>query len=157
MIQRQAIFPGSFDPFTAGHESVVERALPLFDKIIVAVGDNISKHTMLSIEKRIDIINKVFKDNNKIEVISYSGLTVELAKKNNCQYILRGLRTSADFEFERAIGQTNKLLNEDIETVFILTKPEHTFISSSIVRDVHKNNGDLTPFLPKGITKEDLG
>jgi pantetheine-phosphate adenylyltransferase len=157
MIQRQAIFPGSFDPFTAGHESVVERALPLFDKIIIGVGDNISKSTMLNIETRISIIKKVFPDSDKIEVVPYSGLTVEFAKKNNCKYILRGLRTSADFEFERAIGQTNKLLNEDIETVFILTKPEHTFISSSIVRDVYKNNGDLTPFLPKGITKEDLG
>ncbi len=157
MILRQTIFPGSFDPFTAGHKSVVERALPLFDKIIIAVGDNISKQTMLSIEKRIELIKKVFKGNDKINVVSYSGLTVELAKKNNCQYILRGLRTSADFEFERAIGQTNKLLNEEIETIFILTKPEHTFISSSIVRDVYKNNGDITPFLPKGITKEDLG
>ncbi len=156
MTQRQALFPGSFDPFTAGHESVIERALPLFDKIIIAVGENISKHNMLSIDKRIQLINKVFTGNDKIKVVSYSGLTVEFAKKNNCRYILRGLRTSADFEFERAIGQTNKLLNNDIETVFILTKPEHTFISSSIVRDVHKNNGDLSKFLPKGITKDDL-
>ncbi len=156
MMQKKAIFPGSFDPFTAGHESVVERALPLFEKIFIAVGENISKHNMLSIEKRIELIEKVFKGDNKIEVVSYSGLTVEFAKKNNCQYILRGLRTSADFEFERAIGQTNKLLNEEVETVFILTKPEHTFISSSIVRDVYKNNGDLTPFLPKGICMKDF-
>ncbi|PLX07906.1 MAG: pantetheine-phosphate adenylyltransferase [Marinilabiliales bacterium] len=156
MTKRQAIFPGSFDPFTAGHESVVERALPLFDKIIIAVGDNISKHTLLSLDKRIAIIKKVFKDNSKIEVVSYSGLTVEFAKTKKCKYILRGLRTSADFEFERAIGQTNKLLDDDVETVFILTKPEHTFISSSIVRDVFKNNGDLSQFLPKGITRKDL-
>lgn len=156
MIQKQAIFPGSFDPFTAGHESVVERALPLFDKIIIAVGENISKHNMLSIEKRIDLIKKVFSANNKIEVFSYSGLTVDFARKQNCKYILRGLRTSADFEFERAIGQTNKILNQEIETVFILTKPEHTFVSSSIVRDIFKNNGDLTPFLPKGISVKDF-
>lgn len=156
MTNKSAIFPGSFDPFTAGHKSVVERALPLFDKIIIAVGDNISKNTLLSLDKRITIIKKVFAANPKIEVVSYSGLTVEFAKKNNCGFILRGLRTSADFEFERAIGQTNKLLNDEIETVFILTKPEHTFISSSIVRDVFKNNGDLTQFLPEGISRKDL-
>lgn len=156
MIERNAIFPGSFDPFTAGHESVVERALPLFDKIIIAVGDNIAKTTLLSLNKRIELIQKVFDGNKQVEVISYSGLTVDFAKVHNCNFILRGLRTSADFEFERAIGQTNKLLNEQIETIFILTKPEHTFISSSIVRDVFKNNGDLTHFLPNRITKEDL-
>ncbi len=157
MTERNAIFPGSFDPFTAGHESVVERALPLFDKIIIAVGDNISKTTMLSLSKRIELIKIVFKGNTKVEVVSYTGLTVDFAKISNCKFILRGLRTAADFEFERAIGQANKLLNGQIETVFILTKPEHTFISSSIVRDVFKNNGDLTLFLPNGITKQDFG
>ncbi len=156
MKEKISIFPGSFDPFTAGHESVVQRALPLFDKIIIGVGDNIEKNTLLSLDKRIKIIKKVFEGNKKIEVMSYSGLTVDFAQKNNCKYILRGLRTAADFEFERAIGQTNKLLDESIETVFILTKPEHTFISSSIVRDVFKNKGNLTQLLPSNITKEDL-
>ncbi len=156
MNSKKAIFPGSFDPFTIGHESVVNRALPLFDKIIIAVGDNDSKNTLLSIEKRISIIEKVFESISQVEVKSYSGLTVEFCKENDCKFILRGLRTSADFEFERAIGQTNKLLYEEIETVFILTKPEHTFISSSIVRDIMKNKGDLTPFLPKKISTKDL-
>jgi len=154
--RRTALFPGSFDPFTIGHESVVKRALPLFDKIIIGIGGNNSKTTMLSIEKRIKIIEKVFRDEPKIEIRTYSGLTIDFCKKNDCDYILRGLRTSADFEFERAIGQTNKLLDKDIETVFILTLPEHTFISSSIVRDILKNNGDFTMFMPSGINKEDL-
>jgi len=156
MNSKKAIFPGSFDPFTTGHESVIIRALPLFDKIIIAVGDNNSKNNLLSIEKRISIIEKVFDDESKVEVMSYSGLTVEFCKQHDCKFILRGLRTSADFEFERAIGQTNKILNQEVETVFILTKPEHTFISSSIVRDIMKNKGDLTSFLPNKISNKDL-
>lgn len=154
--ERRAIFPGSFDPFTAGHESVVKRALPLFDKIIIGVGNNNTKSSFLSVEKRIKIIEKVFAGESKIEIKKYSGLTVEFCRANNCQFILRGLRTSADFEFERAIGQTNKLLDEVIETVFILTLPEHTFISSSIVRDIIKNKGNIKPFVPKGIDEKDF-
>ena len=153
---RIALFPGSFDPFTVGHHSVINRALPLFDKIIIGIGDNNSKSTLLSIEKRISIIEKIFSQESKIAVKTYSGLTVDFCRQNNCNFILRGLRTSADFEFERAIGQTNKVLDEGIETVFLLTLPEHTFISSSIVRDVLKNNGNLTHFLPEGITRNDL-
>jgi pantetheine-phosphate adenylyltransferase len=156
MNKKFALFPGSFDPFTVGHESVVRRALPLFDKIIIGVGDNITKSTLLSIEKRILLIEKVFHNEPKIEIKAYSGLTVDFCKYNNCGFILRGLRTSADFEFERAIGQTNKLLENSIETVFLLTLPEHTFISSSIVRDIMKNNGNLQAFLPSGITQKDL-
>jgi len=154
--QKIALFPGSFDPFTIGHESVVRRAMPLFDKIIIGVGDNNSKSTLLDINKRIAIINKVFAGESNIEVKTYSGLTVDFCKKTNSNFILRGLRTSADFEFERAIGQTNKLLDENIETVFILTLPEHSFISSSIVRDIIKNKGNLLPFLPTGISISDL-
>ena len=154
--ERYAIFPGSFDPFTAGHESVVKRALPLFDKIIIGVGDNNTKSGFLSVEKRIKIIEKVFAGEPKIEIKKYSGLTVEFCRQNGCQFILRGLRTSADFEFERAIGQTNKLLDVGIETVFILTLPEHTFISSSIVRDIIKNKGNLKPFVPDGICEKDF-
>jgi pantetheine-phosphate adenylyltransferase len=154
--ERCAIFPGSFDPFTAGHESVVKRALPLFDKIIIGVGDNNTKSGFLSVEKRIKIIEKVFAGEPKIEIKKYSGLTVEFCRQNDCKFILRGLRTSADFEFERAIGQTNKLLDESIETVFILTLPEHTFISSSIVRDIIKNKGNIKPFIPDGIDEKDF-
>jgi pantetheine-phosphate adenylyltransferase len=154
--ERIALFPGSFDPFTVGHESVVKRALPLFDKIIIGIGDNNTKSGFVSMEKRVAIINKVFSGEPKVEVMTYTGLTVEFCKKNNCNFILRGLRTSADFEFERAIGHTNKLLDEYIETVFILTLPEHTFISSSIVRDIMKNKGNLKPFLPESISIEDF-
>ena len=153
---RIALFPGSFDPFTVGHESIVRRALPLFDKIIIGIGENNSKTSLLNVDKRLEIISKVFRDETKIEICTYRGLTVDFCLEKGCNYILRGLRTSADFEFERAIGQTNKLINSNIETVFLLTLPEHTFISSGIVRDVLKNNGPVEKFLPKGITKEDL-
>ncbi|MDD3739978.1 MAG: pantetheine-phosphate adenylyltransferase [Bacteroidales bacterium] len=154
--KRNAIFPGSFDPFTIGHESVVKRALPLFDKIIIGVGDNTSKTTMFDLERRIEYIKMVFFGEPKIEIKAYSGLTVDFCKENNCKFILRGLRTSADFEFERAIGQTNKLLNNNIETVFILTLPEHTFISSSIVRDIIKNKGDIKHFIPSCLSPKDF-
>lgn len=154
--ERCAIFPGSFDPFTVGHESVVRRALPLFDKIIIGVGDNNTKTGFLSVEKRVNIVKKVFAGEPKIEIKTYSGLTVDFCRKNNCSFILRGLRTSADFEFERAIGQTNKLLNDGIETVFILTLPEHSFISSSIVRDIIKNNGNIKPFIPTCVDEKDF-
>jgi pantetheine-phosphate adenylyltransferase len=155
-IEKIALFPGSFDPFTVGHESVVRRALNLFDKIIIGIGDNNTKSSFISISKRISVIEKLFANDPKIQILTYSGLTVDFCKKNNCNFILRGLRTSADFEFERAIGQTNMLLDNEIETVFLLTLPEHSFISSSIVRDIFKNNGNLNGFLPEGICREDL-
>lgn len=153
---RIALFPGSFDPITVGHESVIRRALPMFDKIIVGVGVNSEKSAMLPSEKRVELIKKVFADEPKVEVVTYSGLTVDFCKTNNISFILRGLRTSADFEFERSIGHANQLLDKNIETVFMLTLPEHTFISSSIVRDIAKNNGDISAFLPKAIGREDF-
>lgn len=153
---RIALFPGSFDPITIGHESVIRRALPMFDKIIVGVGVNSEKSAMLPSEKRVELIKKVFADEPKVEVVTYSGLTVDFCKANNISFILRGLRTSADFEFERSIGHANQLLDKNIETVFMLTLPEHTFISSSIVRDIAKNNGDISAFLPKAIGRKDF-
>lgn len=153
---RIALFPGSFDPITVGHESVIRRALPMFDKIIVGVGVNSEKSAMLPSEKRVELIKKVFVDEPKVEVVTYSGLTVDFCKANNISFILRGLRTSADFEFERSIGHANQLLDKNIETIFMLTLPEHTCISSSIVRDIAKNNGDISAFLPKAITRDDL-
>lgn len=150
-MSKVALFPGSFDPFTVGHESLVYRALPLFDKIIIGVGANQDKKGFFPHEKRIEWIKALFQGNPKIEVMTYEGLTVDFCDHIGADYILRGLRTSADFEFERAIGQTNKSLHPDIETVFLLTHPEHTFISSSIVRDVYKHGGDIKPFLPKGM------
>ncbi len=153
---RIALFPGSFDPITVGHESVIRRALPMFDKIIVGVGVNSEKSAMLPSEKRVELIKKVFADEPKVEVVTYSGLTVDFCKANNISFILRGLRTSADFEFERSIGHANQLLDKNIETVFMLTLPEHTCISSSIVRDIAKHNGDISVFLPKAIGREDF-
>ncbi|HBH47776.1 MAG TPA: pantetheine-phosphate adenylyltransferase [Bacteroidales bacterium] len=149
--QRIALFPGSFDPFTVGHESVVRRAMPLFDKIIIAIGYNINKRGYFPLEKRIGWINNVFEGEDKIKVTSYSMLTIDYCKEVGAQFILRGLRTSADFEYERAIGQTNRLLEQGIETVFLLTESHHTFITSTIVRDVIRYGGDASAFLPEKI------
>ncbi len=154
-MEKVAVFPGSFDPFTVGHESIVLRALSLFDKIIIAVGYNTNKKSFFSIEQRLAIIKKVFEGESRIEVISYEGLTVELCKRINVYYILRGLRTSDDFEFERAIGQVNKAMLHEIESVFLLTAPEHSFINSTIVRDILIHNGDPSLFLPKSINIKD--
>jgi pantetheine-phosphate adenylyltransferase len=151
MERRIAVFPGSFDPFTIGHESIVKRALPLFDKIIIAIGKNTNKDDYFSLDKRIEWINTVFADENKVEVVAYSGLTVDFCKETGAQYILRGVRTSSDFEYERAIGQMNRAMDTKIETIFLLTQPEHTFITSTIVRDVIRHGGDASRFLPKRI------
>jgi pantetheine-phosphate adenylyltransferase len=150
-MNRIAVFPGSFDPITRGHESIILRALPLFEKVIVAVGENSEKRSYFSLEQRLAWLNQVFQSETGVEVVSYSGLTVDFCRKINASYILRGLRTSADFEFERGIGQINKLIYPDIETVFLLTLPEYTSVSSSIVRDVIRNGGDVTQFIPESI------
>lgn len=156
MAQKTAVFPGSFDPFTVGHESVVRRAFTFFDKIIISVGVNATKNTYFSIEQRIEMINEVFASDNNVEVSSFSGLTVDYCKKINARYILRGLRTAADFEYERAIAQTNKALYNEIESVFLLTMPEHTMINSTIVRDVIRNGGNAAKFLPAGMKLPDV-
>jgi len=150
-MEKVAVFPGSFDPFTVGHESIVLRALPIFDKIIIAVGYNANKKSYFLIEQRLAIIKKVFENQPRVEVISYEGLTVELCKKINVHYILRGLRTSDDFEFERAIGQVNKAMLPEVESVFLLTAPEHSFVNSTVIRDILLHNGDPSQFLPKSI------
>jgi pantetheine-phosphate adenylyltransferase len=146
-----AVFPGTFDPFTIGHEAIVRRALKLFDKVVVAVGKNLSKSTLFTLDQRLAIVNDVFADEPKVEIVGYEGLTVDFCRKLGSQFILRGLRTAADFEYERAIGQVNKALGPDIETVFILTSPEHTPINSTIVRDILINNGDASIFLPTSV------
>ena len=156
MTEKIAVFPGSFDPFTIGPEEIVNRGLSIFDQIIVAVGVNAVKVEFLNIDTRIELIRKVFKDEPRVKVVSYSGLTVDFCKQIGANFIIRGLRTAADFEYERAIGQINKAMFSDIETVFLLTSPKHTFISSTIVRDIFVNGGDVTNFLPSNITTEDL-
>lgn len=150
-MEKIAVFPGSFDPFTIGHESVLKRALPIFDKVIVMLGINNTKKGLFTIESRKQMIIDLFKDEPKVSVDEYSGLTVDFCKKVGATHLLRGLRTSADFEYERAIAQVNKKMYNDIETVFLLTMPEHTPVNSSVVRDILKHNGDVSMFLPTGL------
>ena len=147
-MERIAVFPGSFDPITRGHESIIRRAMPLFDQIINAIGENQEKTGFFSLEQRINWIKAVFQDDPAVSVESYKGLTVEFCKLKKARFLLRGLRTSADFEFERSIGQINKKLEPGIETVFLLTMPEHTALNSSIVRDILRNGGDASQFVP---------
>ena len=149
--EKIALFPGSFDPFTIGHQSIVDRALPMFDKIIIALGYNSNKTGFFSVEERLDWIEKVYKDEKKIEIAKYQGLTVDYCAQVGAQYILRGLRTSSDFEYERAIAQMNKTMYPNIESVFLLTEPQYTPITSTIVRDIIRHGGDASQFLPKGI------
>ena len=146
-----AVFPGSFDPITVGHESIITRALPLFDKIIVAIGVNATKQAMFTVEERKAFIRKTFEGEAKIEVTEFSGLTVEFCREHQAQFILRGLRTSADFEFERSIGQVNKILDAGLETIFMLTSTAHTPITSSVVRDVIRHQGEIKDLVPQSI------
>lgn len=155
-MEKIALFPGSFDPFTIGHESIVRRSLNLFDKIIIAIGYNSEKKDgYYSIEKRLNWIRDIFADEPKITVEKYECLTVDFCRKNNAKYILRGIRTSADFEYERAIAQTNQYLAPDIDSVFILTTPELTPITSTLVREVIKHGGDASMFVPKQVNLKD--
>jgi len=147
-MKKIAIFPGSFDPITRGHESIIKRALPLFDELYVSIGENAEKRNYFTIDQRIKMLELVFDSEPKIKVTRYKGLTVDYCKQIGVGYILRGLRTSADFEFERSIGQINRKLNTNIETVFLLTDPEYTSLNSSIVRDILRHEGDVSPFVP---------
>lgn len=150
-MQKTAVFPGSFDPFTIGHESVVLRALSFFDKIIIAVGYNSNKKGFFPLEKRLEWIGNVFQNEPAVEVAWFSGLTVDFCREKNASFILRGLRTAADFEFERAIAHVNKAMDNNIESVFMLTSPEHTPINSTIVRDIFRHGGDASRFVPGGV------
>ncbi len=146
-----AVFPGSFDPITLGHESVVLRAVELFDKIIVAIGHNSDKTGFFTVDERVEMVKKTFENVKKVEVALYEGLTVKFCKDVNAKYILRGLRTSSDFEFEQGIAQMNKKMYPELETVFILSVPELMPVSSTIVRDIYRNNGDISIFVPETV------
>lgn len=145
---KRAIFPGSFDPITKGHQALVQRGLELFDEIIIAIGSNANKKYMYSLEERIKFIEQTFEGEPGVKVESYEGLTTDYCERKEAKFMLRGLRTSPDFEFERAIAQINKEMKPNLETVFLITSAELSAISSSIVRDIIKNNGDASPFLP---------
>ena len=148
---KKAVFPGSFDPITIGHVDIVKRGIKVFDEIIIAVGDNTDKKYMFPKEKRVEFVKQTFNNYDNIKIESYDGLTVDFCKKNNIEFMIRGLRNPADFEFEKSIALINREMT-DIETIFFLTSPENSFISSSIVRDLIRNNGDYKLFIPKGIT-----
>jgi pantetheine-phosphate adenylyltransferase len=150
---RIAVFPGSFDPITLGHLDIVERALPLFDKIIIAIGNNAQKNYMFDLAQRKAFIQATFAHEPKIEVDAFDGLTIDYCRSKNVKFILRGLRNPADFEFEKAIAQTNRELtqHDEIETIFLLTSASKSFISSSIVREIMRYNGDYSFLVPSSV------
>ncbi len=149
----KAVFPGSFDPITLGHKDVISRAIPLFDEVIIAIGVNASKKYMFSLEERKSFIEQTFEAFDNISVVTYEGLTVDFCKENNIGYIIRGLRNPADFEFEKAIAHTNRDL-APVETVFLLTAAKTSYISSSIVRDVLRNGGNVSQLVPKAVPSQ---
>jgi len=144
-----ALFPGSFDPVTKAHVDILKRSLPLFDKVVIGIGLNSTKTAYLTIEKRKEMLRAVFADEPKVEVQTYEGLTVEFCKKIKSNYMIRGIRTVSDFEYEKAIAQMNHALVPEIESIFIVSKPGYSSISSTIVRDIMRNNGDVKQFIPK--------
>ena len=149
-----AVFPGSFDPITTGHVDLVMRAIPLFDKIIVALGENSQKKTLFSLDQRLKWLNKVFEQNDTVIVDYFHGLTVDFCKKSNANYLLRGLRNASDFDYEKTISQLNTIIGDGIETVFLISRPEYSHISSTIVREIIKGKGEITNFIPSIIVEE---
>ncbi len=146
-----AVFPGSFDPITKGHESIVQRALPLFDSVIVALGSNSTKSYMFHLEKRKKWLEQTFASNPKVKIVEYSSLTVDLCRKYGARFILRGLRSAADYEYEANIAKMNRLMEPGIETIFMISLPEFSGIHSTIIREIIKHGGNVSQFIPKGI------
>ena len=146
-----AVFPGSFDPITIGHVDLVKRALPFFDKIIVAVGINSQKKYLFSLDQRIKWLEAVFENEPTIHVDSFEGLTAHFCQKREAQYLLRGLRNASDFDYEKTISQLNNIVGDGLETMFLISRPEFSHISSTIVREIIKGNGDATPFIPEQV------
>lgn len=153
-MSKVAVFPGSFDPITIGHVDIVKRALPLFDKIIVAIGNNSTKNYLFTLDERLEALNKVFKDFDKVETGFYEGLTINYCKNVGAKYILRGIRNASDFEYEKTIAHLNNAMEEDVETILILAKPELSSISSTIVREIIKGKGKVNKFVPTAIIED---
>lgn len=149
-----AVFPGSFDPITNGHISLVERALPLFDKIVVAVGVNSQKKGLFSLEQRLEWLERVFENEPRVEVGSFKGLTVNFCNEINARYLLRGLRNASDFDYEKTISQLNQIIGKELETIFLISLPEFSHISSTIVREIIKGKGEVSSFLPDLINED---
>ncbi|MEO9964584.1 MAG: pantetheine-phosphate adenylyltransferase [Reichenbachiella sp.] len=143
-----ALFPGSFDPFTKGHEDIVRRSLKLFDEVIIAVGYNSAKKRYFEVNYMMERISSAFGPEDSVSVVTYNELTADLAQKTGASFLIRGLRNTTDFEYENSISQVNRYLNDKLETVFLITTPEYAHISSTIIREVHKYDGDISPFIP---------
>jgi pantetheine-phosphate adenylyltransferase len=152
-MQRICLFPGTFDPVTLGHTDIIDRALPLFDKLIIGIGRNSSKLPMFSEEQRLNWIKEIYKDEPKVDAVVYDGLTIDCCRKVNAHFILRGIRYVNDFEYEKAIADMNRSLDKNIETVFLTCLPQFTSVASTLVRDVLKNGGDVSQFLPEAVVR----
>ena len=153
---RICLFPGTFDPVTLGHVDIINRALPLFDKIVVGIGINTSKAPMFSPEQRLEWIREIYRDEERVEGASYEGLTVNFCQKIGAKFILRGIRYVSDFEYEKTIADANRTLDRTIETIFLTGEPKYTSVASTIVRDIIRNGGDAAPFLPEVVTNSIL-
>ena len=150
-MQRICLFPGTFDPVTLGHIDIIDRALPLFDKLVIGIGSNVNKVPMFSDEQRLQWVREIYKDNNKVESVVYNGLTVECCKTVGANFILRGIRYVNDFEYEKAIADMNRSLDGHVETIFLTCLPQFTSVASTLVRDVLRNGGDVSQFLPPAV------
>jgi pantetheine-phosphate adenylyltransferase len=151
--QRIALFPGTFDPITIGHQDIINRSLPLFDKLFIGIGRNVNKEPMFSVEQRLDWIREIYRDNPKVEAVSFEGLTIRCCQEVGAHFILRGIRYVNDFEYEKAIADMNRSLDNHIETVFLTCLPQYTSVASTLVRDVLRNGGDAMQFLPDVVAK----
>jgi len=152
-MQRICLFPGTFDPVTLGHIDIINRSLPLFDKVVVGIGINASKNPMFTADQRKLWFDEIYKDQPKVEVATYDGLTVKFCQAIGAHFILRGIRYVSDFEYEKTIADANRTMDRTIETIFLTREPKYTSVASTIVRDIIRNGGDASPFLPEAVTK----